>query len=43
MNRDEKTNPAGAQMQEGLAEPAVTQKQSMPKMPESLARQEMVQ
>ena len=50
MNRDEKTNPAGAQMQtqnptgtKRLAEPAVPQKQETSKMPKSLARQEMLQ
>ena len=50
MNRDEKTNPAGAQMQtqnptgkKRLAEPEVTQKQTMPKMPESLTRHKMLQ
>ena len=50
MNRDEKTNPAGAQMQtqnptgtKRLAEPEMLQKQAMSKMPESLAKQEMLQ
>ena len=50
MNRDEKTNPSGAQMQtqnstgtKRLPEPEVTQKQTMPKMPESLTRHKMLQ
>ena len=52
MNRDEKTNPSGAQMQtraqnptgiKTLAEPEMPQKQAMSKMPESLTRQEMVE
>ena len=50
MNRDEKTNPSGAQMQtqnstgtKRLPEPEMPQKQETSKMPKSLARQEMLQ
>ena len=52
MNRDEKTNPSGAQMQtraqnptgiKTLAEPEMPQKQAMSKMPDSLTRHKMLQ